>query len=360
MPLTQRECFRATVAHEPHEGILFYASFTPDLLRRVREAEGLGERDDVRAHFGMFAPRGLALKAPPDLPKPDFSRYHEGGEVPEGAFINWLGVLEVPGSLYHFTRYVSPLRDAQRLEDLESFPWPRLDGYTADHLPGVVREAHAAGRVAEGWVGHMYENAWQVRGYTQFLMDMIERPEWCEYILDRFMERNLVAATAFARAGADLLRCGDDVANQRAMMFRVEQWRRLMKPRWARVWAAARAIKPDIEIWYHSDGNIEAIIPDLIEAGVTILNPVQPECLDPFEVKRRWGDRLVIDGALGTQSTMPWGTPDDVRRCVREYAQRLGADGAYICSPTHTLEPEVPLANIRAMVETAKEFGEVQ
>jgi len=265
----------------------------------------------------------------------------------------------VPGSLYHFTRYVSPLRNAQRFDELKGFPFRSVEGYTTTHMAGEVEDAHRHGRVACCWVGHMYEDAWQIRGYEPFLMDMRLRPEWCEYILDRISERNLAVATAAARAGVDLITTGDDVANQQRLMFAPADWRRFMKPRWAAVYAAARAIKPDLEIWYHSDGNIEAIIPELIEIGVTILNPVQPECLDPFEVKRRYGDRLVIDGALGTQTTMPFGTPGQVRETIRRYARTLGADGAYIISPTHVLEPEVPIENIEAFVETAREFGEL-
>jgi uroporphyrinogen decarboxylase len=136
-------------------------------------------------------------------------------------------------------------------------------------------------------------------------------------------------------------------------MFRQDHWRRFMKSRWVKVYAAARAIKPDVQIWYHSDGNVASIIPELIEIGVTILNPVQPECVDPLSVKRQYGDKLAIDGAIGTQTTMPFGTAGEVRDMIRERARTIGHDGAYIISPTHVLEPEVPLENIAVFVETA-------
>jgi uroporphyrinogen decarboxylase len=131
-------------------------------------------------------------------------------------------------------------------------------------------------------------------------------------------------------------------------------WREFMKKRWARVYEAARRIKPDIQIWYHSDGNIEPIIPELIDIGVTILNPVQPECVDLARVKKRFGDRLVLDGTIGTQTTMPFGTPDDVRSVIAERKRELGSDGALIISPTHVLEPEVPIDNVMAFVEAAR------
>jgi uroporphyrinogen decarboxylase len=213
-------------------------------------------------------------------------------------------------------------------------------------------EAHAAGDYAEVFIGHMYENAWQVRGYEEFLMDLLTQREWAELLLDRYCDNNVRTAEAAARAGYDLIRTGDDVANQNALMFQPELWREVMKPRWAKVIAAARAIKPDIQVWYHSDGNIWEILDDLVEIGVTILNPVQPECMDPVEVRRRCGTRLAFDGCMGTQSTFPFGNPDEVRRMVRYYVDALdGFNGGLMLSPTHVLEPEVSVENVVAFFD---------
>ena len=355
MSTNQREIFQATVEHRRHDGFLYYAAFTPDLDRRIREAEGLGPDGDLWAHFGMWARPNVSLRPPADEAAPDFSAYHRDLRLPEGAFINKLGVLEVPGPLYHFTEYVSPLRNAETMADLEGFPYPDLAAWTEDHMAGEVREIHNRGLVAAGVVGHIYEDSWQIRGYEEFLIDMMDRPHWCEYILDRIKERNLLLACAAVRAGVDLLITGDDVANQRSLMFSKENWRRFMKCRWQEVYSAARALNPRLQIWYHSDGNIAEIIPELIEIGVTFLNPVQPECMDLVQLKKDFGDRLVFDGTIGTQSTMPFGTPGDVRAVVRERVATLGGDGGLILSPTHVLEPEVPIENIRAFFEAATE-----
>ena len=94
-----------------------------------------------------------------------------------------------------------------------------------------------------------------------------------------------------------------------------------------------------------------------IEAGVDILNPLQPECLDVDAVYEQYGDRLSFDGCIGTQSTMPWGTPDDVRARVDEVIGKYGQDGGLIISPTHVLEPEVPLENIDALFDACREYG---
>ena len=351
---TQLDLFRATVNHEPHGQILFHMGFTPDLERRFRTYAKVPEGVNILDHFGMYRPIPVSMHEPEGLERPDFSGYFEGVDMPEGSYIDGNGVLHVPGSTHHFTHYVSPLRNAETMADLERFSYPNVDRYTADHMKTQVDEIHAQGRVAVSSLTHMYEDAWQIRGYEAFLIDIYERPEFCEYILDQVKSRNMTKATAAARAGADFIHTGDDVANQNAMMFSVEHWRSLMKPRWAEVYAAAKAINPDLKIWYHSDGNIEAIVPELIEIGVDILNPVQPECVDVHAMKRQYGDKLVFDGTIGTQTTMPFGSSDEVREVIKERLRSLGADGGLIVSPTHVLEPEVPLENIMAFIELAQ------
>ena len=122
-------------------------------------------------------------------------------------------------------------------------------------------------------------------------------------------------------------------------------------------WKEIKAISPSSVIWYHSDGNILDVIEDLVQAGLDILNPLQPECLNVEEVHRRWGRRLTLDGCLGTQSTMPFGTPAAVRARVKEVIDKFGRQGGLILSPTHVLEPEVPLANIDAFAAACRDYG---
>ena len=350
---TQLELFKATVNHEPHDQILSYAGFTTDLERRFREYAKIGKDENILDHYGMYRPLSVSMREPADLTPPDFSGYFEDVEMPEGSYIDAKGTLHVPGSMHHFTHYVCPLRNAKTMSDIESFAYPNVDGYTDDHMKDQVDKIHAEGRVAVSSLTHMYEDAWQIRGYEEFLVDIYERPEFCEYILDRIKDRNIRKAVAAAKAGVDFIHSGDDVANQNALMFSLDHWRLLMKSRWAEVYAAAKAIKPDIKIWYHSDGNIEEIVPELIEIGVDILNPVQPECMNVETLKQLYGKQLVFDGTIGTQTTMPFGTADDVRSVIRDRIATLGQDGALILSPTHVLEPEVPIENIMAFIEEA-------
>ncbi len=189
----------------------------------------------------------------------------------------------------------------------------------------------------------------------QFLEDMILYPTFAESLLDILTELGCVMARDFVRAGVDLLVTGDDVAMQHTMMFSPKLWRRMLKPRLARVIRAAKSVNPDIFIYYHSDGKIDPIVPELIEVGVDVLNPVQPECLDPVEVKKKWGQDLSFWGTIGTQTTLPFGTPDEVRQVVRTRKHEIGTGGGLVLAPTHVIEPDVPYENILAFFEAANE-----
>lgn len=346
--------FRATVEHRRPERILYHADFVEDLRRRVVDHIGT---EDIAGHFGFFSPVGLGPKRPEGLQPIDYSRYWEGEDLPQGTQIDANGVAMVPSGMYHFWGYVSPLRNAQSLEEIESYPIDDMRDWDWSHLDAVVTDAHAQGRVVSAFPGHMYETAWQVRGLEQFLMDVIERPSWAECLLERIAEQNQVRARAYARAGADLIQCGDDVASQVALLFSPTVWRKMIHSRWARIWAEIKSINPRCIIWYHSDGNIIDIVPDMVEAGLDILNPLQPECLDVDAIHARFGTRLSFDGTIGTQSTMPWGTPRQVRERVEEVVTRYGASGGLIIAPTHVLEPEVPVENIVALADACREFG---
>ena len=327
------------------------AGFTPAVLERFKQETG---SNDPATYFGMETRHvGFRGLRPEDLP--DYSEYAKK-MPPEASLADEYGRFTVPANFHHFWGYVFPLADATTVADVERFPRPnvRLD-YRHAHLEEDVKRLHDAGYFVMGFAGHIFENSWQLTGFEKMFRDMYDNPAVVEAVLDRFTEDASFRARRYAEAGVDMLGTGDDVGMEDRLMIRPEMWRRFLKPRLARVIASAREVKPDMPVWYHSDGDISLIIEDLIEVGVTVLNPVQPECLDVREVKRRYGDRLAFWGTIGTQSVMPFGTPDDVRRTVKEMID-LFAPGI-VLAPTHVLEPDVPWENIVALFEAIEEYG---
>jgi uroporphyrinogen-III decarboxylase len=148
---------------------------------------------------------------------------------------------------------------------------------------------------------------------------------------------------------------GDDVGAQHNMIISPDMWRTIFKPRMAKIIRELKELNPKLKIAYHSDGNIFPIIPDLIEIGLDVLNPIQPASMDPAEVKRLYGDQLCFWGSIDEQHTLPFGSPQDVVDEVKTRLQTLGHNGGLIIGPTHHVQLDTPLENFFAMVDTIRQ-----
>lgn len=198
----------------------------------------------------------------------------------------------------------------------------------------------------------MFETAWALRGYEQMLTDFLLDLELAERLLDIPYHYHLSAAKHLTQLGVDMIWIGDDVGAQRAMLIAPKTWRKFFKPRMANFIAEVKAINPQVKVAYHSDGMIDPIIPDLIEIGLDVLNPIQPASMDPARLKQQYGDNLCFWGSLDVQHTLPFGTPADVRAEVLTRLSTLGKDGGLILGPTHHVQLDTPLENFWAMIDT--------
>jgi uroporphyrinogen decarboxylase len=198
----------------------------------------------------------------------------------------------------------------------------------------------------------MFETAWALRGYERMLSDFALNPEIAEALLDIPYHYHLTAAKKLVQMGVDMIWIGDDVGAQNNMIISPKMWRRFMKPRMASFIAEIKAINPALKVAYHSDGQIYAIIPDLIEIGLDVLNPVQPASMDPVRLKQNYGDKLCFWGSIDEQHTLPFGSAADVRDEVITRLQTLGKNGGLILGPTHHVQLDTPMENFWAMVKT--------
>jgi uroporphyrinogen decarboxylase len=354
--MTSRERVLAALAHRPTDRVprLLYEEaigYTPPVERM------LGEKCTPRSPRDYFAmditrvqenPTRLAVSRFAPWLGPQAEAAIASGQVDE-----W-GVWWRPGTVHHFAHIESPLKDARELREFEEYPWPDADqSYRFEGLAERVAAWHAEGFAVAAFPGSIFERAWYLRGMQQLMVDMYESPEIAHYMLERTAAFQRQAAEQFARAGVDIVITGDDVATQNSLMMRIETWREYLKPLQTATTRIVKETNPDSYLFYHCDGNVEPLIPELIETGVDILNPVQPECMDPAAIKRKFGDRLSFWGTVSVQKTMPFGTPDDVRSEVRERIQEVGRGGGLILAPAHVLGPEVPWENVVAFFEAA-------
>lgn len=353
------ENFRTMMAGGRPERLPFDVTATPPFCDVVERETGT--RDVVEALGADF--RGLGIPVP-DRSKEWREAYRALGlEFDDNFTVDSMGTVhaipprETLGAAYHLMEMAHPLAAVESTRQLEALPWPDFeDPGLYRGLPERVRQVHAEGRGAvAGLACTVFESTWYLRGMDLFFLDLLDGNPVTPWLMDWFEARARRMAEEYARAGADVLQLGDDVGSQRGMLMSVEMWREHLKPRLARVIRAAKNANPDLWIFYHSDGDVRDIVPDLIEIGVEILNPVQPECMPLDELFAQFGDRLAFWGMIGTQTTMPFGTPSDVRAAVEHLRDWARRGAKLVVAPTHVLEPDVPWENALALRDAVHE-----
>jgi uroporphyrinogen decarboxylase len=234
---------------------------------------------------------------------------------------------------------------------LDQFPWPNPDDASLlDQAKRALANDQAAHFAAPNFGLCLFERAWSLRGFDALLMDLVDRPAWVEDLLERITAIQLQLARRFLALGVDGGYFGDDYGAQRGMLFSPATWRALFKPRLARLFAVFR--DAGLPVILHSDGDIWAILGDLVDIGLTCLNPVQPEVLAHQRLHREFGAHLSFYGGISTQTVLPVATPHQVQAATRACVADLAPDGTgLILGPSHRMQSDIPLANIAAMLE---------
>ncbi len=349
--MNHRENILAAMRREKPDRVPFQLSLCPSLIKELKRRYGT---DDVVTAFDMPV---RYIDFPLSENKIDYSEYHK--DVNDISYIDEWGVGHKYGSVGHFTRMLHPMKDFTEPEQVWNFPTPNvLEDERWAKVEKMVEETHAEGRAAAFMAVQVFEPAWYLRGLDNLLADMLVDEDMAAACLEKMTQLQCSIAEKAAQAGVDIIIFGDDVGTQKSLMMSIELWRKWIKPTTAAVIKAAKRARKDVLALYHSDGVINDIIPELIEIGVDILNPVQPECVDPILIKKIYGDKLSFWGTIGTQTTMPFGSPEDVKRTVREMIETVGNNAGLVLAPTHVLEPEIPWENIEAFLAAVKEYGQ--
>ena len=264
-----------------------------------------------------------------------------------------------------------PLRKAKSLAEIRDYPkWPNPDWFDYDCVAGQVAEARRGGKAVVFMGDRMnrcaqLKPAMYVRGIDQILLDVALAPEIAEYIFRRitaFYLQYVRRTFEAAGGGIDVFMMGDDFGTQKGMFMSPEMWRRFLRPGFKEFIDLAR--RYGCKVAHHSCGSIRPIIPDMIQCGLDVLNPIQPDVydMDRRELKRSFGDRLCFHGSISIQRTLPFGTPDDVRSEVRERFETLGRSstgtgGGFIYCTAHNIQADTPIENVLALFEGYRTLG---
>ena len=200
-----------------------------------------------------------------------------------------------------------------------------------------------------GW--GIFEHTWRIRGYENALMDSIVEVDFYEELVGRLSEIYLNFVRYFSDVKVDAIMFGDDWGEQRGVVLGKERWKRIIKPAWSKVYDEVH--RQNKRLISHSCGSVADIFPDLIEMGLDMLESVQPEAADmnPYQLKKKYGDKICFYGALGSQSIIPFGTPSEIKAEIKHLKTEMASNGGYILSPAKELQPETPTENAVAIFE---------
>lgn len=338
MTLTHKERMRRALWHEPVDRLPTQINYTDEMGQILCD------------HFKV-SPETLPARLDNHMIRVDLSHtpyFNEDGS----AKYDWWGVgwdTKVEG----YWPADAPLAHTT---DLDSMTWP--DPH-APHLLGDAAAIMAADNgehfITPNFGFCLFERAWSLRGFEQLSLDLALNVDFVEALLDRIVEIQLVLIHRFIDLGVDGGYFGDDYGAQKNMLFSPKLWRRLIKPRLAQLFAPFH--EAGLPVIMHSDGDIDKIMPDLVEIGLNVFNPVQPEVTDHVWLRQTFGNKLAYYGGVSTQTVLPFGTPEAVRTATRECARNLASDNTgLLIAPSHRMMVDIPMANVEAFMEVCAEL----
>jgi len=280
-------------------------------------------------------------------------------ETEDGCVVNEFGMVMRQGPLY-MEVIEAPLANVTSVDEVQSFPMPdplaegRFDGAQAD-IARFKDDYFIIGDLELT----VFEMAWHMVGLEKTMIDMTMGEPYVGVLLDRVVEFSIGVGNRLVELGVDAVWCGDDFGSQHGMLISPAMWRDIFKPRFAALFSELKSANPDVLIAYHSDGAVAPILEDLVEIGMDVFNPVQPNVPghDPRALKERLGDRLSFWGAIDQQHLLPHASAAEIERDVTEKIAALGPGGGYMCAPAHIIQADTSMENVETFIQAVQTHG---
>lgn len=333
MGLSSKERVRAQIEHRETDYIPYIIGFEGDVAERLD------------AYYGDDGWRGLIHNAIVHVRHPLWGVDGTAGEY----------YTDVYGSVWQVNRRPYHLVEpALKTRSLEGYVFPDVRAsFDQAWEEGALRtiEQYADRFVVAGFGFGLFERTWTLRGFEGALMDAAAEPEFYDELVERVADHQMEIVERLLELPLDGIMFGDDWGFQQGVLLGPERWRHMLKPRLARMYERVhQAGKFTIS---HCCGSIVDVMPDVIEIGLDVLESVQPEArgMNPYELKSRFGKEITFWGGLGSQSTIPFGTAEEIHAEVSKLCADMGRGGGYILGPAKDLQPGTPTENAAAVVE---------
>lgn len=251
----------------------------------------------------------------------------------------------------------APLASASTIEELENYNWPSVEWFDFSEISERLSEWEDFCIMASGC--SVFQHATFIRGMDNLMMDMCLQPEMAHFVLNKVADFYFeYYSRMFEVAGnkISVFALADDLGMQNSLLLSPELMEEYVFPNLKRMCDLAH--KHGMKLLLHTCGNIESIIPRLVELGVDVLDPIQPECMDPLYIKEKYGKDICLRGGISVQNIVSRGTVDEVESEARRIAETLKIGGGYIFSPGHpVLQDDIPVENIIALYEAGRKYG---
>lgn len=357
--MNSRERVLKTINREIPDRPPIFATLTPQAAKKLAGSQNLPYEEpldsllstrishmDLLTHLGNDCV-GIAGCAPYNFPTK---------ELENGILLNEWGMKFIETGIYN-EFYEYPLANASRVEDIKNykFPDPLAEGRFTEAQKTIDKYGKSHGIVAD-LETIFFETSWYLVGLEKLLLDLASGEKYVDTLFDKVMDINVTVGKKLIEMGPDILWIGDDFGSQTQMLFSPELWRQHFKPRIKEMFQEFKSVNSDIKIAWHSCGSIIPIIPDFIEIGLDILNPIQPLAaqMNPKFLKDTFGKELIFFGGVDIQDLMPNGTPDSIKKEVERIIEILGKNGGYIIAPAHNIQDDTPVENIIAFFDAVK------
>ena len=346
--MDSRERVLAALVGERPDRVPFALGFFPQSLFGASDADEFFRTDVRFVEFDPPAEQDGLMAYLQSLPK----EVHVGSLAQLRTYKEW-GYHPETEADHPLSRVTSPADVVEGI--LPDLTDPRRHATLAAEVEAFHDRGLAVAGAPPALGGELFETAYRLRGFQRFMLDLLEREELVDYILEQLTAMLVRNAVVLADAGVDVLLLDDDVASSHGLIISTNTWRRFFRPCLKRVIGAAREAAPEMRVFYHSDGDFTKLVPELTELGIDVINPVAPDCMDAAALRRTLGPRPAFWGTVGDASLWHHGTPDEVRAEVRLRKATLGPAGLLL-SPAYDLD-YAPRQNVEAFVEAALESG---
>jgi uroporphyrinogen decarboxylase len=362
--VTSKERMQIAMEHEEPDRVPYMATFVPEMEKLLKQRykdrlteifgpseakyQGMSELDILFDHDMLLLTYGIST---------GYYRETESDTYIDEWGITWKKIhYDTINGRGFYTEIVDfPLADASKLDTYTS---PDPDDEDMGYAEAVIARYGKTKYICGIIDCSIFEALKYLRGIEQSLIDLIAEKDIAHRVMDMSVEYHLQLGLKLIERGVDMLWLADDIGGEHTLLMSPETFREMIKPKMGYMIGELKKKNKNIKVAFHSDGYIEPVIDDLIEVGVDLLNPVQPESMDPAFIKKRYGDRLALWGTVSTQVTLPFGKPEDVEAEVRERIRTCAPGGGFLLAPTHNIQLDVPLENVDAFYRAVKKYGQ--